>query len=101
MAEWLTDTIEAAEFMAQTVERARAAPKVVVREMHAYALGLADETGQLIRDIAEKGKASRAAKGEGQPKAGAALSQAAHIPPSSNTGGKGIDKSIKTRGKPV
>ena len=36
MAEWLTDTVEAAEYMAQTLERARAAPKVVMREMHAY-----------------------------------------------------------------
>jgi hypothetical protein len=45
IAEWLSDTVEAAEFMAATMERARAAPKVVMREMHAYALGLADETG--------------------------------------------------------
>ena len=45
IAEWLGDTVEAAEYMASTMERARAAPKMVMREMHAYALGLADETG--------------------------------------------------------
>ena len=60
IAEWLGDTVEAAEFMATTLERARAAPKVVMREMHAYALGLADETGELMRNLAEKGKADRA-----------------------------------------
>lgn len=61
MAQWLADTVEAAEYMAATMERARAAPKVVMREMHAYALGLADETGQLMRDLAQKGADARAA----------------------------------------
>jgi predicted translin family RNA/ssDNA-binding protein len=60
IAEWLSDTVEAAEYMAATMERARAAPKVVMREMHAYAQGLADETGELMRTLAEKGKAERA-----------------------------------------
>ena len=59
MAEWLGDTVEAAEFMASKMEQARAAPKVVMREMHAYALGLADETGELMRQLAAKGEASR------------------------------------------
>lgn len=60
IAEWLADTVEAAEYMTATMERARAAPKVVMREMHAYALGLADETGELMRTLAEKGKVERA-----------------------------------------
>ena len=33
--------------MAEKLEQARAAPRIVAREMHAYALGLADETGAL------------------------------------------------------
>jgi len=59
IAEWLEDTSEAAEFMALKLEQARAAPKVVMREMHAYALGLADETGQLVRQLQEKGRKAR------------------------------------------
>lgn len=91
IAEWLRDTVEAAEFMAQKMEAARAAPKVVMREMHAYALALADETGTLMRQIAEKGKAERAGR------AGAATAgpSASPLPPSCNTGGK------VTKGKPV
>jgi hypothetical protein len=86
IAEWLSDTVEAAEFMASTMERARAAPKVVMREMHAYALGLADETGEMIRQIAKKGEADRAGgRASGAPHA---RSGGLPIPPSCNTGGK-------------
>lgn len=86
MAEWLADTVEAAEYMAQTLERARAAPKVVMREMHAYALGLADETGELMRQIARKSQADRAGgRASGAPHAGTG---GLPIPPSCNTGGK-------------
>ena len=84
IAEWLRDTVEAAEFMAQKMEAARAAPKVVMREMHAYAMALADETGTLMRQIAEKGKAERAERAS----AAAAGPSASTTPPSCNTGGK-------------
>jgi NTP pyrophosphatase (non-canonical NTP hydrolase) len=84
MAEWLTDTVEAAEYMAATLERARAAPKVVMREMHAYVLGLADETGELMRQIAKKGEAGRASERA----SGAPHARLGGIPPSCNTGGK-------------
>ena len=84
IAEWLNDTMEAAQFLALKVEQARAAPKVVLREMQAYALGVADETGDLIRKIAEKGTADRAAAG----KRSAATPVAVPSPPSCNTGGK-------------
>lgn len=87
IAEWLSDTVEAAEYMAATMERAREAPKVVVREMHAYALGLADETGELMRQIVQKGRAGSPvaadAGGARTTKQGDRL-----IPPSCNTGGK-------------
>ena len=83
MAEWLADTVEAVEYMAATMEKARAAPKVVMRELHAYALGLADETGQLMRDLAVKGKADRSrASSQSGPSGGLPT------PPPSNTGGK-------------
>jgi len=41
MAEWLADTVEAAELMASTMERARAAPKVVTAEVCEVQGGLA------------------------------------------------------------
>jgi siderophore synthetase component len=89
IAEWLGDTVEAAEFMATQMEKARAAPKAVMREMHAYALGLADETGELMRTIVAKGQADRAAANGRRgavapPSSGASVS----VPPSCNTGGK-------------
>ena len=84
IAEWLQETVEAAEFMASKMEQARAAPKVVMREMHAYALAMADETGQLMRDLAAKGAADRAERRATAP----ARPAAGTIPPSCNTGGK-------------
>lgn len=86
MGEWLGDTVEAAEFTATKMEQARAAPKIVMREMHAYALGLADETGHLMNKIREKGVAERSGAARGS------------LPPSSNTGGKVPTKVHKTGG---
>lgn len=89
IAQWLADTVEAAQFLALKMEQAREAPKQVMREMHAYALGLADETGELMRTISAKGKAVP----QGDAKArtgGAAVSKPPKPskPPSCNTGGK-------------
>jgi hypothetical protein len=87
MGEWLGDTLEGAELLASQLERARAAPKAVIREMHAFALGLSDETGAMLQRVTEKAKEQRGA-----------LARDAHpaapspIPPSSNTGGKGTRK---------
>lgn len=60
MGDWLADTVEAVEFMAEKMEEARSAPKRVIRELHGYALGLADETGALIEEIRQKGRTARA-----------------------------------------
>ena len=100
MAEWLGDTVEAAEFMAATMEKARAAPKVVMREMHAYALGLTDETGELLRQMTRKGEIVRAKEraavarersaGDGSEGLSDTLT-----PPVSNTGGKVPEKGQK------
>lgn len=84
MGEWLGDTIEAAEFMATKMEQARAAPQVVMREMHAYALGLADETETLIQNMRNKGAEDRARASEAR-----TLGSRTPSPPSGNTGGKG------------
>ena len=80
MGEWLADTLEAVEYTASMVEKARAAPKMVMREVHAYALGLADETGAVLASVSAKGLRERT-------RALAAVA-AEPLPPSSNTGGK-------------
>lgn len=56
MGEWLEDTLDAVRYTAELVEKARAAPKLVMREVHAYALGLADETGALMAKLREEGR---------------------------------------------
>lgn len=96
MGEWLGDTIEAAEFMASKIEQARAAPKIVMQEMHAYALGLADETGALMETLREKGRTDRAQAAEDvggttPVRSGRSVSPRT-APPSSNTGGKPTGK---------
>lgn len=60
MGEWLGDTLEAVEFMTEKMEQARAAPRLVMQEMHAYALGLADETKQVLANVKERERAGRA-----------------------------------------
>lgn len=98
MGEWMSDTIEGVDYMASTMERARAAPGIVMKELHAYALGVADETGQLMRDIAEKGKVDRG----GPTGCGSALEGRRGLPsistPFSNTGGKVPPTTRKTKG---
>ncbi len=89
MGEWLGDTLEGAELLASQLERARAAPKAAIREMHAFALGLTDETGALMKSITEEGRRARL---DAQASPGRDA-----LPPSSNTGGKGTKKA---QGKP-
>lgn len=83
MGDWLADTLDAAQHVTQLMQKARAAPKLVAREMHAYALGLADETANVLTQMREKRTAAPtqapSARGAAQPPAS---------PPSGNTGGK-------------
>ena len=81
MGEWLGDTIEAAQLMAEKLEQARAAPRLVMQEMHAYALGLADETGALLDKVRKEGQKAR----EGRALADRPAAAAPTTPPS-NTG---------------
>lgn len=67
MGEWLADTLDAVTYTAQKVEEARAAPKLVMRQMHAYALGLADETGSLLDSLRAKGAGARLSQAVGAP----------------------------------
>lgn len=102
MGEWLGDTIEAAQFTASKMEQARAAPALAMREMHSYALGLVDETTDLMEKIKAEGAKRRAGVAPASPER-----RVAPIPPPSNTGGKGtkskpiprVKKSVSTLGK--
>lgn len=97
MGEWMSDTIEGVDYMASTMERARAAPGIVMKELHAYALGMSDETGQLMRDIADKGRADRISGRDAlasSPRSGLFASST----PFSNTGGKVPPTTRKTKG---
>ena len=92
MAEWLQDTLDAAQYMAETMEKARAAPKLVAQQLHQYALGLSDETGALLERVRQgsarqDGHAQRVLPDE----LGA-------VPPSCNTGGKVPSERKHTRG---
>lgn len=93
MGEWLEDTLDAAEYTANMVEKARQAPKMVMKEVHAYALGLADETGHLLAQMRQKGAAARLGMPEGAPAA-----TAPPLPPSCNTGGKGPQATRRPKG---
>ena len=77
MGEWLGDTIEAAQLMAEKLEQARAAPRLVMQEMHAYALGLADETGALLDKVRKEGQKAR----EGRARADRPATAAPTTPP--------------------
>lgn len=90
MGEWLGDTAEAAEFTAQKLAEAREAPALVVRQMHAYALGLADETQTMIEKVRLMGEVGRKL-GPG----GTAAGPLSPNPPPSNTGGKGQENNSK------
>ena len=83
MGDWLADTVEAAELMASTMERARAAPKVVTAELHAMMLGMTDQTKELMDKFSKMGAAAKASSGKRS-----ALADFAAVPPSCNTGGK-------------
>jgi hypothetical protein len=87
IAEWLADTVEAAELMASTMERARAAPKIVTAELHAMMLGMADQSKELS-DKFSKFKGSLAASEPFAGRGTAGADGASAVPPSCNTGGK-------------
>jgi len=106
MGEWLRDTVEGAELMASTMERARASPKIVTAELHAMMLGMADSTKELQDKFAKFKLAPEVRAGAvASGRAGAADQDvrggSEPTPPSCNTGGKGTKHTPIHRGKPV
>lgn len=85
IGDFLAETVEAVEFTASKMEQARDAPRLAMREMHAYALGLADETGQILQTMR-----GHRVKGIGASSEPATPEKARRrpSPPPSNTGGK-------------
>ena len=100
MGEWLADTMEGALTMAEMLEKARRAPQPAVSEMHAYALGLADMTSELMQTLRKgsgKGKAGAASEAQAERASDAAPAAQAPLPPHSVIRG---GKSTKTPKKP-
>lgn len=77
MGEWLADTIDGAQFVAQKMQDARKAPRIVMREMQALSRGLVEEVDATLAEVRRSGQQSAAAARSAHPS-----------PPSSNTGGK-------------
>lgn len=98
MASWLEDTVDAAQFMAETLEKARSAPRLVAQELHAYALGLSDETGSLLNKIRSDATLKRAEQTAERDAAQRARPAGGSAPPSCNTGGKGPKSTTGQRG---
>lgn len=81
MGDWLQDTMDAATHVTELLERARSAPRQITQEIHAYALGLADETNQVLQTMQGKEGLARAARAASTVPSGL-------VPPSGNTGAK-------------
>lgn len=95
MGEWLEDTMEAAEHAATLMEKARAAPKQVMAQVHAYALGLADETGSLLAQVREKARSERMGGARAEPRPAGPASPPPRLV---IRGGKSPGKTLGTRG---
>lgn len=100
MGEWLGDTLEAIEFMAEKMEQARAAPRLVMQEMHAYALGLADETQQVLQQVKKREREARASDARARTRAphGSAPATTAAPPRPVIRGGKSPTGKAGSRG---
>lgn len=72
MGDWLESQRDAVEFTAAKVQQAKDAPGLVAREMHAYAQGLADETGALMKRVGQMRRSEEGAPLAGKVPRGAA-----------------------------
>ncbi len=64
MGEWLDDTAEGADLLAQKLVEARESPKIVVREMQAALTGMQDVMADLMTDLKSGKKGMPAAPGQ-------------------------------------
>ena len=95
MGDWLSDTSEGAQFVAQKVEDAKRSPMTVMRELQSMANGL----GEAIQGKADEWRKA-SGTGRGDPAVrGVAASSGRRMPldpPLSNTGGKVLRKGGKS-----
>lgn len=72
MGEWLGDTMEGAQLLTMQLQRAREAPRTVIREMKQGVLGLGDELDDLLTKLrtGEIQIPAKAARGGGPARAG-------------------------------
>lgn len=73
IGDFLMELTDSVDFIALKMEQARLAPGLVMRELHAFAQGLADETGSVIGKASGRGAAVRSERSDVRP--------AAPIPP--------------------
>ena len=99
MGEWLADTMEGALTMADMLEKARRAPKQAASEMHAYALGLADMTSDLMDNLRRRSGGGKTGAATGTAGGGTVAAPVAPAPLPPRTVIRG-GKSTKTPKKP-
>jgi hypothetical protein len=99
MGEWLSDTMEGAVTMAEMLEKARRAPKQAVSEMHAYALGLADVTSDLMDNLRRRSGGGKTGAATGTAAGGTVAAPVAPAPLPPRTVIRG-GKSPRTPKKP-
>lgn len=95
MGDWLADTLDGAQFVAQKMEEAKRMPKTVMREFQAMAAGLHEEISQEVGRIG--GARAAAVPRTGSEQAANTMQDLLErsrrkAPPSSNTGGKSPGK---------
>jgi hypothetical protein len=89
MGDWLADTSDGAQMVAQKMQQARDSPKLLMREMQAFTAGLVVETESVIDSMRKAQKKSNAGQRDSGARRSAAFSAFA---PSSNTGLKSPPK---------
>lgn len=103
MGEWLADTLDGVRSMNDMLQKAKAAPRQAVRELNAYAIGLAEVSQELMATVMRQTRATDATDSAAVADAaqrtatavGAAALKRTVTPPSSNTGGKPTPKPPK------
>ena len=117
MGEWLADTMDGVTMMTDLLEKAKQAPKLAARELHAYAKGLTGLTSELIEEVRAKSAGALVREGAPRqrvphaptpPQKGVSgrssmrrkSGSRSPLPPVSNTGEKSPKKSQKGRVNP-
>lgn len=93
MGDWLGDTVEGAELVAQKMRQARESPVLAMREMRAMATGLVDAVDETISELRGKGQGINlgiagglGGRAQAEPAPAARAGGARKGAPSSNTG---------------